>query len=324
MARLVDMTCPRCGVTMVSEEYEPDEDGKAPDAESFSTCLRRCESCGVGYSNAAKSSPTRICRDPFSELAPFVSQGVAEVLAQSLNSGSREKKRIRFGFSTSEDHVTWTVFRYLQLVNGLARAVSALDLLHHGHAEREPALFLWGSEVPAGIPNGSNVRRRLEQIEDDIGENPGYRSEPDVILDLPGTGLVFIEVKVKERSNSRKSPGCSKWDKYVHDTEAFAGPDDVRQTGLYELARNWRLAWELAGERPFTLVNLAQDVVFGGANRRSLDAFSAAIALSERRRFVEITWRRFVRDALPDAPEWLSQYLVERVPKLGRANLNHG
>jgi hypothetical protein len=83
-------------------------------AKSFDDCLRRCEHCRIGASNTADShSVTYIFRDPLDNIPPESREGVSEVLAQALNVYNRPSKLTNFGFSTSEDAVTWVVFTYL-------------------------------------------------------------------------------------------------------------------------------------------------------------------------------------------------------------------
>ena len=100
---------------------------KIPVATQFDDCLRRCEPCGIGASNAADpEAVTYIHRDPLENIPIASREGVSEVLDQALNVRNRGSKRLRFGFSTSEDAVTWVVFTYLlrsgQLHAALRRA----------------------------------------------------------------------------------------------------------------------------------------------------------------------------------------------------------
>ena len=179
--------------------------------------------------------------------------------ADSQREESRDKLR-RFGFSTSEDAVTWVVFGYLAL--HAARGLSGL-------AQRLLA--------------GSELRARLVDILDSIGEDKKRRSEPDVVLDYGSAGLAVIEVKLHAANDEAKPADVAKFDKYLRDTSAFGDPSKVKKSRMYELSRNWRIGWDLAGQRPFRLVNLGPAALFKQSER--LDSFERGLAISPSRRF---------------------------------------
>jgi hypothetical protein len=88
--------------------------GKIQTTREFQDCLRRCEPCEIGASNTADPQRvTFIYRNPLENI-PFESRAHAiEALGRALNERNRSSKLSRFGFSTSEDAVTWVVFTYL-------------------------------------------------------------------------------------------------------------------------------------------------------------------------------------------------------------------
>jgi hypothetical protein len=89
-------------------------------ATSYATCVYRC-SCGRGYSNAAKpAGRTCITDTPERNVPAQVTDGLEDVLRASLNVRNRTAKRAKFCFATSEDAVTWTVFRWLADADALA------------------------------------------------------------------------------------------------------------------------------------------------------------------------------------------------------------
>src|SRR6266702_2737054 len=47
--------CPLCGSLLSSRSFRPNSRGGAAAATDFGSCLRRCEPCGVGLSNAAST-----------------------------------------------------------------------------------------------------------------------------------------------------------------------------------------------------------------------------------------------------------------------------
>jgi hypothetical protein len=86
-----------------------------------------------------------------------VRRGLASVLSRSVNITNRPNKRVKFGFETSEDAVTWTVFRYLQdrhSFRGLAQAAE------HATTAASARLALWGVEVPSPLDAISSIEDR--------------------------------------------------------------------------------------------------------------------------------------------------------------------
>ena len=80
-------------------------------ATQFDDCDRWCELCGIGASNAADpKAVTYIHRDPLGNIPVESRGGAVEALGHAFSVRNRESKRPRFGFSTSDDAVTWVVF----------------------------------------------------------------------------------------------------------------------------------------------------------------------------------------------------------------------
>lgn len=129
---------------------------------------------------------------------------------------------------------------------------------------------------------------------------PKSRSEPDVVADCGAYGLVFIEVKY--RSGNDRQVFAGKHQKYLDGTDAFADPDLIRRSKLYELARNWRIGVELAGGSPFTLVNL----VVKSREPEQVVEFNAGLN-QQKGQFLVLTWAELLRRV--EAPEWLQRYL---------------
>jgi hypothetical protein len=311
MQTLPSLTCRGCGRQIESRPFEPDhKTGGAHDASIFETCLRQCPACGYGYSNAKTDDVeqlTIVYADPFWNVPNFISAGHAEVLGAALNIRNRPSKLVKFASSKSEDHVTWTIFRYLQRQNELSATLSRSGVHPSAIGGPEPGLLLWGTPVE-GDDEARSVHERLQLCLEKLGENPRSRSEPDVTLDFGEAGVTMIEVKLFS-PNDRKPADYEGWDKYLKDTDAFDNPQGARASGAYELTRNWRIARELAGSRPMTLVNLGPT----GTVERShlLDEFRKAIRESSSRRFVSISWDNFLA-AIPFQPEWLKRYLTDR------------
>ena len=314
MPRLPSITCPDCQQTIVSR----DEPINAP--LKYGDCLRQCEPCGNGFSNANTGKVeqlTIILRDPFSHVPAHIAEGWEDVFAQALNKINGESKPTKIASLNSEDHVTWTVFRYLQERKYLRSCLSALNLDWLASTTEEPTLLLWGVPIPLGDAKGKMVCDVVVRVLDMMGEKQERRSEPDVILDFGQAGLIFIEVKLKSPNDSGEAN--ERWQKYFNgstpslSSQSFVNVEAIRQSGLYELTRNWRIAWDLARERPMALVNLGPERLFQGqAVAAKLDQFQGALAQSPTRRFIPVTWKTLLR-SIPHQEEWFERYTKRRI-----------
>ena len=253
------LPCSRCGKQLIPTA------GSRKRANSFTDCLRRCESCQIGYSNAMQD-PTTIYCNPFDNIPAQVRCNLKEVLAQSLNVRKRNRKRVEIGFSTSEDAVTWTLFSYLALHE--TGAFERLGRRWLGVPVKPPTVLFWGVPVPQAR-KGYKIRDRLISILDRIGEASTRRSEPDIVIDYDRCGLIFIEVKLNSKNDS--STDLNKMERYIAGNPAFVDSAKVKLSGLYQLTRNWRIGWDLAAGRPFRLVNLGPKTLF--ARPGQLDNF---------------------------------------------------
>ena len=309
------VTCPKCSKPMTSAPLPP---GKVPAASSYATCLRQCRPCSVGASNARSGDPTWICEDPLDNLPPQVQLGARGALAQALNLRNRSNKLAKFGFSTSEDAVTWTVFSYLH-----AHQRDALPALYRSvlglQVSEAPTMLLWGAPVPATL-TGQKLQQAVEQVSDALGEHPDSRTEPDVVLDFGEAGLVIVEVKYK--SGNDVSDRADKFARYVNEPGAFPDSASATTSQLYELVRNWRFAADLANGRPFALVNLAPAKTL--AKTPGMPEFLRGIAPSSGRTFVPLSWADVLATARQTCsvghtphrtqglPQWFEAYLKAR------------
>src|SRR5262249_7032990 len=139
--------------------------------------------------------------------------GALETLRAALNTQNREKKESYFGFSTSEDAVTWVVFDYLRRFGLLVPALQQLGLAPTEPRRLEPALLLWG--VPIGTSKrAAALRDRLVRECAALGERPNSLSEPDVVFDLGDEGIALIEVKYLS-GNDNQPNNYPNWSKYA-------------------------------------------------------------------------------------------------------------
>ena len=314
--KLPQACCPLCSKQMSSEAFRPNKKDGARRAHSYETCLRRCESCRVAYSNQATGDTARLtlihaCK--LGNVPEDVRGHAACVVSQALNERNRTAKWSRFGFSTSEDALTWTVFSWLQRAGNLRQATSkALDGLVQPLGP-EPQLLLWGTPVPPATGSrGWALRSELERVADSLVERSDSRSEPDVILDFRER-LVFVEVKYQKSGNIDSKVPAWKYRKYTNATTCFSDVKRMQASGCYELARNWRLGTGLGSKagKPFLLLNLGLPKLFKGKNGVGTSLFAGALKRSNGNDFRTIIWPDFCR-AIPGKPDWLQDYLALR------------
>lgn len=304
MRELPELTCPGCGIRL--------HGAGSVRAHDFDTCARKCEDCGIGFSNA-QSQPTKIYRDPLANVPKQLRAGAAETIANAVNVRNRSSKWAKFGFETSEDALTWSVFSFL---NSCPPAMLDAWSTLRGKAPPNPSswaasVLLWGVPFPSS-PNGLEVANQLIRISDALGEAPSSRSEPDVIIDGGEEGLIVIEVKYL--SGNEVKTDHARFSEYL-DERAFSDRTGAERSGLYELTRNWRIGFDLAGDRRLTLVNLG---VKEHLLRRSgaLEGFAGSLEQNQKRQFRLIDWREFLQGWRQHRPDWLERYLASRLSGL--------
>ena len=252
----------------------------------------------------------KIHRKPLDNIPPEVHDGAVETLSNALNKFNRENKLKKFAFETSEDAVTWTVFNFLRQRKILCEYLKLSGAGWLTSTDIEPTVLLWGVPVPGSDRRGIDINKNLVMILEQIGEDPQKFSEPDVILDFGDIGVVLIEVKYRS-PNDTLNEKSSKWEKYLYNRSAFADINGVKKTGYYELARIWRIAWELAGDRSMALLNLGPDAIFKRDDERKIQQFSKCLSQNNTHKFNDVTWKRFF-ERVSDHPQWFDNYLKER------------
>ena len=199
----------------VCKRHDPASDGEDwRTATRYADCAYRCpnQACCVAYSNARSEAQRRLIHpQPELNVPAEVREGLYDVLDRSLNINSRRSKRARFAFETSEDALTWTCFRYLQMRD-------QLGCLMDERSVASPQLLLWGATCPpvADSVPGSALKEVLEY---ELHEQPDRFTEPDVVLSSESS-LIFIEVKYQS-ANDRK-PNYGNFGRYLSDSGGFS------------------------------------------------------------------------------------------------------
>ncbi|MGH2763628.1 MAG: nuclease-related domain-containing protein [Thermoleophilaceae bacterium] len=244
-----------------------------------------------------------IAPTPEENVSVEVRDGLREVLARSANVGNRAKKEWSFRSSSSEDAITWTVFRFLQdagLLDRVAVSHGLADL-----ADGSPELLLWGTAVPPD--SASELEAALGAVSRELGETDKRFTEPDVVIRWP---RLLVVIEAKYRSGNETGSDLVKHAKYVN-TALFTPPlEDVAAANRYELVRNWRVAHELArrlGAQQTRLVNLGRPQL-----ARSFADFHSLIVETDERRAVHMAWDELLSGV--DPPYWLKSYLERLQP----------
>ncbi len=291
-------TCPSCGQPW---REQPAMIGKR--RRDWASLAFRCLDCGIGYSNATNPDDrVRIVRDVAQAVPIEVHDGLDTALAEALNVRNRPSKRNAFCSASSEDAVTWTVFRGLDVIGHLAGVTQAITPDHP--VIRDLDLLLWGAPV-AGA-NGAAIRQQLIAVSDELGEASKSRSEPDVIL-ATETHVVFLEAKTGSRNDINAS--SNGWGLYLTDEALFCvDAKEVPRAGYYEFARNWVIGNKLADKlgRDFALVNLGPAGLAADVKR-----LAPLLGTTAHRTFSHLRWAQVLEEAEP-LPQWLAEY-VERV-----------
>jgi hypothetical protein len=274
--------------------------GKRLTVRSRDDCIYRC-TCGVSYSNARNERDrVLITASPELNVPKRVRTGLAETLGQAGNRRNRRNKAMKFCFETSEDAVTWTVFR------GLGQWASLGALVAPQRPLGEPTVLLWG--VPIGGGRAPEIASALADVCRSLGEAEDSYTEPDVIVAWPDL-VVIVEARFLDKNPTR--PNYRNFPRYLDRRDLFAvPPEEVAAAGYYELTRNWRIGTALAenlGAPDFLLVNLGPPEKIEG----DAEVFASLLARSPSRDFTTCSWSDILEAAAPLEP-WLDRYASDR------------
>lgn len=294
--KLPDKECPNCNAKMTNDSIGYTEEIKA--AHKYDDCLRKCHSCHIGYSNAA-DRPKIIFENYLDNIPEGISGSLEEVLEKSINKRNRKSKKIKIGFSTSEDALTWVVFRYFQKEDKLGIIIENIAESTSGTAE----ISYWG----VGLKDDKAIQNKeLKDVLDTLKENHSSYSEPDIILEDDNT-VIFIEAKLNSKNIEKESPNQHK---YYENTKHFKSDSDFKKCKEYQLIRNWRIGNDYAKNKnkKFYLINLVNNEV------NTLDKFKGCIKTSENSIFKVKTWND-IRALLKPEPDWVKNWIDKRIGK---------
>jgi len=296
MMTLTSIECPNCGELIYPQK------GNIKITNSYNDCLRRCERCEIGFSNS-KSKPTIIYNNYFENIPELLRQDLDISLNNSINEMNRNNKKNKFGFSTSEDALTWSFFKYFVMTNNFGELLKILNI---ESKESTFDIYLWGTNI-CKAKNNIDFIDKFIAVSDSFNEALSRRTEPDVIIKLKDK-LVFIEVKYLSPNELKKEEG--KFKKYlVPDVKE----KEVIESEHYELFRNWAFASKLSNGNNYELINLAPQKLFNDKNKNKLIQFENSLN-SKNGKFRKISWEE-VLDKTNDAENesWFKEYLAKKL-----------
>ena len=271
---MITIICPHCGKEMDELEGTPKK------AFCYEDCLRRCKKCEIGASNS-KIKPTFIYKDYHKNFPSYFLNNLDTTLNQANNVRNRNSKKVKIGYSTSEDALTWIFIKYFIQKNNLDHLQKLLLI-----DEKIQEILIWG--VPQLNPSYNS---KLKDVCTQLGEEPSSFSEPDLII-ISESSITFIEVKLKS-SNEKKSSAHRNYDKYLNNN-FYKDKDLAKKSEYYELIRNWTIAHFLCKNKVVRLINLAPKNLFYKENDIFFQNFKDSLNNSQS--FLQLSWESIISE----------------------------
>lgn len=291
-----DMRCPKCGKIM-SKDTSIKEGTKS---SSFDKCIRKCNDCEIGYSNA-KDKPTLIFKNYLQSIPSQYVPNLELTIENPINTGHIESKKKQFGFSTSEDALTWIFIRYFINENKL----EVLKNIYTLGSDIEEIL-LWG--VPQINTNDSSQKVKLTGICKSLKEAKKSYSEPDIVI-ITKTEIRFIEVKLA--SPNAKCEKREKFEKYINNNY-YVDKEMLINSKHYELTRNWTIGNMFAETKGFKLINQGPSKLFYNEDKELLQKFENS--LLNLNNFEKLSWEKVI-DNINESVD--SDFIAELKRRLG-------
>ncbi|MFN3301980.1 MAG: hypothetical protein ACK413_03080 [Patescibacteria group bacterium] len=293
---LSNIKCPNCKELLIPKNQNRVK------TTSYYDCLRRCEKCEIGISNS-KSKPTIIYKKYYENVPKALRQDLNFSLENALNILNRKNKINKFGFSTSEDALTWSFFKYFVVSN---KYIELLKILNIESNETIFDIYLWGVNI-CTLNKNSVFLNQLVNVSDSFNEFSSRRTEPDVIIKLHNK-LIFIEVKYLSSNELRVDKEIFK--KY---TVPEVNLNDIAESGHYELFRNWAFLSMMSKEEDFELINLGLEKLFIDKNKDKLLKFESSL-YSKNGNFRKLSWEDVLQNVNNLVNDyWFIEYLTEKI-----------
>lgn len=287
--------CPSCG------ELVAPINGAIKAASSYDDCLRRCEKCGIGFSNS-KNNPSVIYKNYLDNIPELLQNGLEITLNNSINELNRKNKRNKIGFSTSEDALTWSFFKYFVVGERFEDLLNLRNLKSDG---KDYDIYLWGVPI-SSQSNKNNFIEKFREVSRNFNETSSKMTEPDVMIKLSDK-IVFIEVKYLSANEIKTGEEFAKY--LIPDVEK----EKLVESGHYELFRNWAFASKLSYGNDFILINLAPKKLFSSKSQSKLIQFENSLK-STKGKFVKLTWEEILEKVNnKEYDMWFKNYLNKKL-----------
>ena len=287
--------CPSCG------ELVAPINGAIKAASSYDGCLRRCEKCGIGFSNS-KNNPSVIYKNYLDNIPELLQNGLEITLNNSINELNRKNKRTKIGFSTSEDALTWSFFKYFVVRERFEDLLNLLNIKSDG---KDYDIYLWGVPI-SSQSNKNNFIEKFREVSRNFNETSSKMTEPDVMIKLSDK-IVFIEVKYLSANEIKTGEEFAKY--LIPDVEK----EKLIESGHYELFRNWAFASKLSYGNDFILINLAPKKLFSSKSQSKLIQFENSLK-STKGKFVKLTWEEILEKVNnKEYDMWFKNYLNKKL-----------
>jgi hypothetical protein len=220
----------------------------------------------------------------------------------------------RLGNENSEDALSFNVFRSLQEAGALGEAAQLLAGVEVG---AEPELIVWGHGLGASsayhVPELHVALTELETW-------PGQKTEPDVILRVPGWGWIFVEAKLASPTTTfvGKPERLKGWvstygGSGIFDVAAIDAADHARFPE--QLLRNVAVAHRVAGPERLAVIALVRE-----ANAPSVHAWAGGYVADDSIITGSATWEQLYRlTAGREELAALREYMADKSVNLRRA-----
>ena len=262
------MQCPICHLEMIEDSIPKKK------AFKYENCIRKCLNCRLGASNNEKN-PTYIYENYQHNIPSELLENLEYTLNESNNKRNHHNKKIRMGYSTSEDAISW-IFIKCFIKN---QKLNVLQEIFHCKS-KITEILMWG------VPQiNRQYENPLKDICRNLGENENSFSEPDIIV-ITEEEVIFIEVKVKS-SNDKQNPDKKDFDRYL-DNDFYFDKALAKKSKYYELIRNWTIAHYFSNDKKIRLINLAPNMLFYKESNRDFSNFISS--LKNRENFEQLSW----------------------------------
>jgi hypothetical protein len=250
-----------------------------------------------------------------------------EEIRSLYNSGAKFDSIARLGLESSEDCLSWNVWRSLQREGLLHRVV---ELITGETTAREPRMFLWGIEVGGeAIKPWSLLQKARQYLEADLLPVGRPQTEPDIALWEPGRYLINIEAKLASPNSFLVHDKTKLLDLtlgqfvqiYSKGASRLLDWDEARSRDRLpgQLIRNLRFAdlqalMDSDDTEPY-VVNLVRE----GYEHEICEPVLTLLHADHRGRFERLTWETIYGLARTHSLQPLCQYMENKTVRLKRA-----